>query len=66
MIFGLTAKKLLSCDSKETLESLMANFVAFMEGLISLPLYIPGTPYYKCLQVTPLSTPTLSILYIYI
>ncbi|XP_027904066.1 cytochrome P450 87A3-like [Vigna unguiculata] len=50
MIFGLTAKKLLSCDSKETLESLMANFVAFMEGLISLPLYIPGTPYYKCLQ----------------
>jgi len=29
----------------------MANFVSFMEGLISLPLYIPGTAYYKCLQV---------------
>ncbi|ESW21233.1 hypothetical protein PHAVU_005G053400 [Phaseolus vulgaris] len=50
MIFELTAKKLLSCDSKETLESLMDNFNSFMEGLISLPLNIPGTAYHKCLQ----------------
>ncbi|KAL9322045.1 hypothetical protein ACSQ67_010098 [Phaseolus vulgaris] len=59
MIFELTAKKLLSCDSKETLESLMDNFNSFMEGLISLPFNIPGTAYHKCLQATPLSTPTL-------
>ncbi|KAK7401625.1 hypothetical protein VNO78_13247 [Psophocarpus tetragonolobus] len=50
MIFDLTAKKLISCDSSETLENLMDNFVAFIEGLISFPLNIPGTAYHKCMQ----------------
>ncbi|TKY49420.1 Cytochrome P450 87A3 [Spatholobus suberectus] len=50
MIFDLTAKKLLSCESTETLENLMGSFVAFIEGLISFPLNIPGTAYHKCMQ----------------
>lgn len=50
MIFELTAKKLLSCDSAETLKSLMDNYVEFIDGLISFPINIPGTSYYKCMQ----------------
>lgn len=50
MIFGLTAKKLISCDSEESCDSLRSNFVDFIDGLISFPLNIPGTAYYRCLQ----------------
>ncbi|RDX60394.1 Cytochrome P450 87A3, partial [Mucuna pruriens] len=50
MIFDLTAKELISCDSTVTLENLMDNFVAFMKGLISIPLNIPGTAFHKCMQ----------------
>ncbi|KAK4262725.1 hypothetical protein QN277_028251 [Acacia crassicarpa] len=50
MIFDLTAKKLISYDSSNSSENLMENFVAFIQGLISFPLNIPGTAYYKCLQ----------------
>lgn len=51
MIFDLTAKKLISYDQEKSSENLRENFVAFMEGLISFPLDIPGTAYHKCLQV---------------
>ena len=51
MIFDLTAKKLISYDSEKSPENLRENFVAFMKGLISFPLNIPGTAYHKCLQV---------------
>ncbi|GAY61061.1 hypothetical protein CUMW_206850 [Citrus unshiu] len=50
MIFDLTAKKLISYDQEKSSENLRENFVAFMEGLISFPLDIPGTAYHKCLQ----------------
>ena len=51
MIFDLTAKKLISYDSTESSENLRENFVAFIQGLISFPLDVPGTAYHKCLQV---------------
>ncbi|CAB4279842.1 unnamed protein product [Prunus armeniaca] len=50
MIFDLTAKKLISYDSSKSSENLRDNFVAFIQGLISFPLDIPGTAYHKCLQ----------------
>ncbi|XP_054825449.1 cytochrome P450 87A3 isoform X2 [Prosopis cineraria] len=50
MIFDLTAKKLIGYDSAKSSENLRENFVAFIQGLISFPLDIPGTAYHKCLQ----------------
>lgn len=52
MIFDLTARKLLSYDPDKSQDDLRANFVAFIQGLISFPLDIPGTAYHKCLQVS--------------
>ncbi|GLT78276.1 hypothetical protein SLA2020_498160 [Shorea laevis] len=50
MIFDLTAKKLISYDQDNSSENLRENFVAFIRGLISFPVDIPGTAYHKCLQ----------------
>ncbi|KAF6163857.1 hypothetical protein GIB67_024712 [Kingdonia uniflora] len=50
MIFELTAKKMISYDEVKSGHKLRENFVNFTEGLISFPLNIPGTIYYKCLQ----------------
>ncbi|GAV68915.1 p450 domain-containing protein [Cephalotus follicularis] len=50
MIFDLTAKKLISYDAEKSSENLRENFVAFIQGLISFPIDIPGTAYHKCLQ----------------
>ncbi|MBA0552879.1 hypothetical protein Golob_023653, partial [Gossypium lobatum] len=50
MIFDLTAKKLISYDQDNATQNLRENFVAFIQGLISFPLDIPGTAYHKCLQ----------------
>ncbi|KAH6818203.1 cytochrome P450 [Perilla frutescens var. frutescens] len=50
MIFDLTAKKLISYDSESSSENLRENFVAFIQGLISFPLDIPGTAYHRCLK----------------
>ncbi|KAJ8650177.1 hypothetical protein MRB53_003200 [Persea americana] len=50
MIFELTAKKLISYDPIKCSSNLRENFVAFIEGLISFPINIPGTAYYKCIQ----------------
>lgn len=50
MIFDLTAKKLISYDPEKSSEKLRDNFVAFIQGLISFPLDIPGPAYHKCLQ----------------
>ncbi|KAK9147751.1 hypothetical protein Scep_006508 [Stephania cephalantha] len=52
MIFDLTAKKLISYtyDPAKSSENLRENFVAFIRGLISFPLNIPGTAYNKCLE----------------
>nr|WIW39416.1 CYP87A2 [Digitalis lanata] len=50
MIFDLTARKLISCDSETSSDDLRKNFVAFIQGLISFPLNIPGTAYSRCLK----------------
>ncbi|XP_022737206.1 cytochrome P450 87A3-like [Durio zibethinus] len=50
MIFNLTAKKLISYDQDNSSQNLRENFVAFIQGLISFPLDLPGTAYHKCLQ----------------
>ncbi|KAL4570817.1 hypothetical protein LXL04_026480 [Taraxacum kok-saghyz] len=50
MIFDLTAKKLISYDPETSSENLRESFVAFIQGLISFPLDIPGTAYHKCLE----------------
>ncbi|KAG5589377.1 hypothetical protein H5410_039891 [Solanum commersonii] len=50
MIFDITGKKLISFDFENSTENVSENFVAFIKGLISFPLYFPGTAYYKCLE----------------
>ena len=51
MIFDLTAKKLISYEPSKSSENLRKNFVAFIRGLISFPVDIPGTAYHECMQV---------------
>ena len=51
MILDLTANKLISYDPENSPENLRENFVAFIQGLVSFPLDIPGTAYHKCLRV---------------
>ncbi|KAF8412313.1 hypothetical protein HHK36_000274 [Tetracentron sinense] len=50
MIFDFTAKKLISYEEAKSSEKLRENYAAFLDGLISFPLNIPGTSYHKCLQ----------------
>ncbi|CAN0907537.1 Cytochrome P450 87A3, partial [Linum grandiflorum] len=40
----------ISYDQDSSSENLRENFVAFIQGLISFPLNIPGTAYHKCLK----------------
>ncbi|XP_071727632.1 cytochrome P450 87A3-like [Rutidosis leptorrhynchoides] len=50
MVFGLSAKKLISYDQENSPANLRENFDDFLDGLLSIPLAIPGTTFYKCLQ----------------
>ncbi|KAG8065858.1 hypothetical protein GUJ93_ZPchr0004g39757 [Zizania palustris] len=51
LIFELTAKKLIGYDpSKPSEMNLRKNFVAFIRGLISFPVNIPGTAYHECME----------------
>ncbi|KAG8071842.1 hypothetical protein GUJ93_ZPchr0006g44295 [Zizania palustris] len=50
MIFDLTAKKLISYEPSKSSENLRKNFVAFIRGLISFPVEIPGTAYHECMK----------------
>ncbi|XP_022935245.1 cytochrome P450 87A3-like isoform X2 [Cucurbita moschata] len=50
VILDLTANKLISYDPENSPENLRENFVAFIQGLVSFPLDIPGTAYHKCLR----------------
>ncbi|KAL4309537.1 hypothetical protein GQ457_01G003710 [Hibiscus cannabinus] len=50
LIFDLTAEKLISCEAGNASQNLRDNYAAFIQGLISFPLNIPGTAYHKCLQ----------------
>ncbi|KAG8476280.1 hypothetical protein CXB51_033044 [Gossypium anomalum] len=46
MIYDFTVRKLFGCNN----EKLRGCYSAFLDGLISFPLNIPGTAYWKCLQ----------------
>ncbi|CAN6323133.1 unnamed protein product [Urochloa humidicola] len=50
MIFGVTAKKLISHDDAAAHGSLWKCFDAWTKGLLSFPLCVPGTAFYKCMQ----------------
>ncbi|KAL5219651.1 hypothetical protein ABZP36_020335 [Zizania latifolia] len=50
MIFSVTAKKLIGYDSSTSNEEMWKQYNAFFHGLVALPLYIPGTAFYKCMQ----------------
>lgn len=51
MIFECFAKKLLSYEESKASKKLMENYKAFLDGLMSFPLNIPGTAYRACLKV---------------
>ena len=51
MIFECFAKKLLSYEESKASKKLMENYIAFLDGLMSFPLNIPGTTYRACLKV---------------
>ncbi|KAM0900796.1 hypothetical protein ACQ4PT_020412 [Festuca glaucescens] len=50
MIFDITAKKLIGYEPSKSSENLRKNFVAFIRGLISFPVDIPGTAYHECMK----------------
>ncbi|CAO2163125.1 unnamed protein product [Urochloa humidicola] len=49
MIFDLVAKKMISMKPAESRE-LRKNFDAFFRGMLSFPIYFPGTLFYKCMK----------------
>jgi hypothetical protein len=51
MIFNVTAKRLISYNDSNSEGELWMQFEAFLQGLISFPLHIPGTSFYKSMQV---------------
>ncbi|KAH9304934.1 hypothetical protein KI387_009338, partial [Taxus chinensis] len=50
ILFEITAKILVSYKPIKGSGCLRDNFSAFSDGLLSFPLNIPGTTYYKCLK----------------
>jgi hypothetical protein len=50
MMFDLTAKKLIDFDPDKS-RKFRKNFDAFLQGMISFPVYLPGTTFYGCIQV---------------
>jgi len=52
MIFGIAAKWMIGYVASVLSGDLWKNFDAFNQGLLSFPLYIPGTAFYRCMQVS--------------
>lgn len=50
MIFDLVAKKLIGLDVTNSRE-LRKNFQDFFQGMVSFPIYFPGTSFYRSMQV---------------
>uniref|UniRef100_A0A0D9VRH9 Cytochrome P450 90B1 n=1 Tax=Leersia perrieri TaxID=77586 RepID=A0A0D9VRH9_9ORYZ len=49
--FNLMAKNIMSMDpGKEETEMLRREYITFMKGVVSAPLNLPGTPYWKALK----------------
>lgn len=55
--FNVIVKQVLglSPDEPQTTQ-ILEDFLTFMKGLISLPLYIPGTPYARAVKVLKINT----------
>uniref|UniRef100_A0A0D9W8D4 Cytochrome P450 n=1 Tax=Leersia perrieri TaxID=77586 RepID=A0A0D9W8D4_9ORYZ len=49
MIFDLVAKKLIGLDTTNSRE-LRKNFQDFFHGMVSFPIYFPGTSFYRSMQ----------------
>ncbi|KAF0896133.1 hypothetical protein E2562_019631 [Oryza meyeriana var. granulata] len=49
MIFDLVAKKLIGLEHTESRE-LRKNFQEFFQGMVSFPIYFPGTQFYRCMK----------------
>ena len=50
--FNVIVKQVLGLTPDEPQTTrILEDFLTFMRGLISLPLYIPGTPYARAVQV---------------
>ncbi|KAK4342201.1 hypothetical protein RND71_038017 [Anisodus tanguticus] len=50
--FNVIVKQVLGLTPNDPQSAtVLQDFLAFMRGLISLPLYIPGTPYARAVQV---------------
>ncbi|EEC76682.1 hypothetical protein OsI_14666 [Oryza sativa Indica Group] len=49
MIFDLVAKKLIGFKPTKSRE-LRKNFQEFFHGMVSFPIYFPGTSFYRCMQ----------------
>ncbi|CAI0403475.1 unnamed protein product [Linum tenue] len=50
MLHGFAVEKLYSFSDPEMIRGHKQSYDAFLRGLISFPLNIPGTAYWKCLQ----------------
>ncbi|KAL3733219.1 hypothetical protein ACJRO7_022704 [Eucalyptus globulus] len=50
MTIEFGAKQLLSYDPTQSSEKLSDLFFSFIQGLMSIPLNIPGTTHYKCMK----------------
>jgi hypothetical protein len=64
MVFDLSANKLLGLEPSRS-KILRKSFFDFVRGLISFPLYLPGTAYYACMKVYYYSRACGSLLPIY-
>ncbi|XP_006653690.1 cytochrome P450 87A3-like [Oryza brachyantha] len=49
MVFDLLSKKLISLDTTNSRE-LRNNFQEFFMGMVSFPIYFPGTLFYRCMK----------------
>ncbi|KAI3913848.1 hypothetical protein MKW92_051633 [Papaver armeniacum] len=50
MVFELTSMELYGYDSSKSSKFLSKMFADFFSGLMTFPLYVPGTAFYRCMK----------------
>ncbi|XP_021277834.1 cytochrome P450 87A3-like [Herrania umbratica] len=50
MILGFTSNIMVSYELEKSEENLSEYLCSFLEGLMTFPLYIPGTAFYRCIK----------------
>ncbi|TVU15647.1 hypothetical protein EJB05_39179 [Eragrostis curvula] len=61
--FSVIVKQVLGLSPEEPVTArILEDFLAFMKGLISFPLYIPGTPYAKAVQARERISSTVNVI----